>query len=165
MKPFHAILACVFALACPFIPTFAAAQDVPPTVKVGANFVWHLVHCKTVDDVGLFKDANLDLDDEAQEALKNIVTNLKDLRYPLTPKVNIWTNRVVDPDTNDQYDYYSVSGRSGRSKFFVVRLSVGEIPPGRSTNIYITSVAELSDTKFLEEVIERAPITLPQRNR
>jgi hypothetical protein len=72
-------------------------------------------------------------------------------------------NRVVDPETNDQFAVYSVAGATGRSKAFKVGLSVGKTPPGRKRYIYITAVSEYSVDEMYRERTGHKPITLPQQ--
>lgn len=151
--------AIVCTAAVLFLSTINAADDqkLPPTIKAGADFVWHVAHSDTVKeslDVGEIK-VTVDLDKESEVALKKMIVDLKKIRPDLEPSVAATKQKF----SNGEMDVvYVLSSSQNVVRYYRLHIvDVSQRQPPTITGIEELSWRDVLDGKYLR-IAQKEPI-------
>jgi hypothetical protein len=137
------------------VKILCAEQDLPPDLKIGANFVWHVANCDRIDKATKFQSQNVkvELDQPSLKELTRVLPQLKQYKEDIVPEVVYVDQKYI---LGEQYAIFAISSKSKEMKFFEVHL-IGKYRPLR-----IKGIKELTFNEVYNSTIKNKTIAIPQ---
>lgn len=132
------------------------AQTIPPDLRIGANFVWHIANSRSMSDIYAFKEADLPRDGAFQSQISSAHKALVPLRGSLTPEVDVIKQYYLN--RGEQKTVFRVQSNRSGSRFFEVHI-LGSTRPPR-----IIGVKELDSDAVVQRLSSRDQLTVSMKH-
>jgi len=137
--------------------TLAGTLGVPPDLKVGADFLWHLSKIDKPQDAARFAEAIVPQDRATNQQIAAVTKSLYMIRGSLQPSVDVVHQIPFSIDIGEQKVIYRLYSQTRGSRFFEVHIL------GRSKPPTIAGVKELDSNQVINLLAKAKVISIPQK--